>query len=205
MIIRFDHLTYVCNVSDIQQVLNRFEARGYIEKFREETIPNIPPKMSLMYNHNETHSLYFLEKEGGLPIEVISYRETTNVGKNADYMDETERFTYYTKDVDSLMDFFKCVGMRVDSDGVCNARGVLDKSNTFIDIVEIDATPVNLDNEGYTCPTLFVDSYLKTKASIEGSGFGCTECSTIIINGREMKIFFVTGRNGEVLELISNK
>lgn len=205
MIIRFDHLTYVCNNAHIEDTLSKFANLGYKEQFREESIPNISPKIPYLCFSNETHSLYFLEKENAIPVEVISYELTSQEEQVVDYKQEGFTFSYYTQDVESLNSLFEAVGFKRVDENTFNAKGVLDKNDTVIVINKNKKTSPNLDNEGFTCPTLFVDSYLKTKSKVEECGFICSESSPIVINGRDLKIFFVVGKHKEVLELISNK
>jgi len=205
MIIRFDHLTYVCNSVHLEETLSKFANTGYKEQFREEGIPNITPKKPFLRFTNETHSLFFMEKENAIPIEVISYELTSQEEQVADYKQDGYSFSYYTQDVESLSTLFESVGFKRVDEITYNAKGVLDKNDTVIIINKSDNPSPYLDNEGFTCPTLFVDSYLKTKSKIEENGFICTDASPIVINGRDLKIFFVVGRHKEVLELISNK
>lgn len=205
MIIRFDHLTYVCNETNLSQVLSEFERIGYVESFREVNIPNIAPKMPLMRYPNKTHSLYFFEKANCIPIEVISYECTTINCPMIDYMLNGDTFNCYTKEINALKGLYGCLGIKEIDDLTLNVKGVLDRTNAFVHFIQAENPSVNLDNEGFTCPTLFVDSYLKTKEKVEENGYRCTESSPITINGRELKIFFILGKYGEVLELISNK
>lgn len=205
MVIRFDHLTYVCNNAHLEDTLSKFAKSGYKEQFREEGIPNISPKKPYLRFSNKTHSLYFLEKENAIPVEVVSYELTSQEEQVADYKQDGYSFSYYTQDVESLNTLFESVGFKRVDENTFNAKGVLDKNDSVIIINKSDKPSHNLDNEGFTCPTLFVDSYLKTKSKVEENGFICTEASPIVINGRDLKIFFVVGRHKEVLELISNK
>lgn len=205
MIIRFDHLTYVCNIAHLEDTLSKFAKLGYKEQFREEGVPNIAPKKPYLRFPNEAHSLYFLEKENAIPVEVISYELTSQEEQVADYKRDGYSFSYYTQDVESLKTLFESVGFKRVDENTFNAKGVLDKNDTFVIINKSEKSSHNLDNEGFTCPTLFVDSYLKTKSKVEEIGFICTDASPIVINGRDLKIFFVVGRHKEVLELISNK
>lgn len=205
MIIRFDHITYVCNESRLEQVLTKFASLGYVESFREIHIPNISPKLKLLHYASRTHSLFFMKKDGSIPVEVISYEKTTK-GIPVVYYDlEGDTFTYNTKDVEALKGLYCCLGVKKDIIDSYNVKGVLDKANTYVSFEKVDNPSTNLDNEGFTCPTLFVDSFIKIKTKVEESGYCCTECSPISINGRDLKIFFIVGKFGEVLELISNK
>ena len=105
----------------------------------------------------------------------------------------------------SFSRIYGCLGVKEIDDITLNVKGVLDRTNAFVHFIQAESPSVNLDNEGFTCPTLFVDSYLKTKEKVEETRYRCTEISPITINGRELKIFFILGKYGEILELISNK
>lgn len=205
MIIRFDHITYVCNNAHLEETLSKFTYIGYKEQFRELGIPNITSKKPFLRFPNEIHSLFFLEKEGAIPVEVISYEFTSQEERVSDYKPGGFKLFYYTLDVEPLNSLFEAVGFKRVDENTFNAKGVLDKNDIIIFINKGEKPSPNLDNEGFTCPTVFVDSYLKTKSKVEDNGFICTDASPIVINGRDLKVFFVVGRHNEVLELISNK
>lgn len=205
MVIRFDHLTYVCNNTELEYTLSKFTSIGYREVFREECIPNIPPKKPLLKHPNEKHSLFFLEKDNSIPIEVISYELTTHSPQMIEFASEGCSFTYNTRDVEYLKLLFESIGFKRIDEQTYNAKGVLDKNDSIINIKEAVNPSALLDNEGFTCPTIFIDSYVKTKAKVEENGFTCTESYPIVINGRDLKIFFAIGKTNEIIELISNK
>ena len=63
----------------------------------------------------------------------------------------------------------------------------------------------NLDNEGFCCPTFFVKPGNKTKINFENEGFRCTEPEYFETNGKSMYVFFAQGKNGELIEIVTNK
>ena len=134
MIIRFDHLTYVCNNAHLQETLSKFANTGYKELFREEGIPNITPKKLFLRFPNETHSLFFMEKGNAIPVEVISYELTSQGEQVADYNPEGFTFSYYTQDVESLKSLFEAVGFKRVDEHIFNAKGILDKYDIIITI-----------------------------------------------------------------------
>lgn len=206
MLVKFDHLTLVVNRKDAKKEIEELQALGYRLTLVNDHAVNIPSKMQLLKYKDATHGLYFMDApEGqGLPIEIIAYEHTTTYKSWVDYKPLDITLTTYTNDLDGCKKMFIALGCDIE-DGNLLFNGALDPVSYIINVKEKKDIAKNLDNEGFCCPTIFVKPGLKTKIKLENEGFRCTEPEFFETNGKSMYIFFAQGKNGEVIEIITNK
>lgn len=205
MIIKFDHLTFVTSQPNLQDTLDNFVKQGYNIKFKEERLANIEIKKKYLFFNQEFHDLYFLEASDSIAIEVISYSQTTTDNAPLQFNLRDKIIIHNAINQQALLDLYLTLGMkRVDADNII-MNGMLDRDPIIGNFTNVDTVSFNLDNEGFCCPTLIVDSYPKTKQLVEGKGYFCSEVNELIVNNKQLKIFFVEGKFGEVIEIISIK
>ena len=79
MLVKFDHLTFAANRKSVANIIDTFTNAGYTLTLQEEQAKNMPTKMAYMKNQDATHGLHFMAPpaEGGIPVEIVSYENST--------------------------------------------------------------------------------------------------------------------------------
>ena len=206
MLVKLDHLTYAANRKSIASIIDKFTKAGYRLTLQEEQAKNMPTKMAYMQYQDATHGLHFLSpsEKGGIPVEIVSYENTT-IGKDCiEYEPSELSFVIKSKDPDSCKQLFLALGCE-EEDNKIKFHGVLDEYPIEIFFQEARDLSLNLDNEGICCPTIFVRPLGKYKKKIEEAGFKCSEIETFEVQGSFFYVFFAEGKGGEILEITSNK
>lgn len=206
MLIQFDHLTLVVNRKDTQKIISEYERLGYCLSLCDDNALNIQPKLQFMNYRDKTHGLYLMKAPngGGIPIEIIAYDHTTSNKNWINYSPLSNTFVVSIGDICNCKRLFLASGCE-EKDNVIYVKGALDSKPFQINFVLDKSTSMNLDNEGFCCPTLYVTPGNKTRMKLEQSGFECTEPSLFVTNGKSMYIFFAIGKSGELIEFITNK
>lgn len=207
MLVKFDHLTHSANRDNVSAIIESYCCQGYHMTLREEQATNMSTKFKYLQYKDATHGLYFLSPpaEGGIPVEIVSYKHTTQGNSCVDYQTGTQSLTIKTSDVESCKAMLIALGCEENENGTLNLKGVLDEYTTLIRIEEVANIACNLDNEGICCPTIFVRPLNKTKTKMEYVGVKCSEIATFEVQGALFYVFFAQGRGGEILEITSNK
>ena len=206
MLVKFDHLTLVVNRKDAQRTIEEFQRFGYKLTLVNDNAVNIPTKMQFLKYKDATHGLYFMDvPEGqGLPVEIIAYEHTTNEKSWVDYKPLENEITALSTDVEKCRQLFVALGCDID-EGEIIFNGALDPASYKINAKQEQNIVFNLDNEGFCCPTIFVKPGNNTKIKFEEQGFECTEPEYFETNGKSMYVFFVKGKSGELIEIVTNK
>ena len=206
MLVKFDHLTLVVNRKDAQRKIDELKELGYHLTLVNDNAVNIPSKMQFLKFKAATHGLYFMDAPGGkgLPIEIIAYEHTTNDNSWVDYNPLENSVAILTSDIEKCKLLFLTLGCDLENEEII-FNGALDLAPYKIDIKQESGLVLNLDNEGFCCPTVFVKPGNKTKAKLENKGFICTEPEFFETNGKTMFVFFVKGENGELIEIVTDK
>ena len=160
-----------------------------------------------MKNQDATHGLHFMAPpdDGGIPIEIVSYENSTAGASCIDYSPCALSFTIKTTNPDSCKQLLLSLGCEDKGGNIVGFQGALDDFPLEIKIEEGQNISVNLDNEGICCPTIFVRPLNKTKTKLQDSGFKCSETETFEVQGTSLFVFFVEGKGGEIFEITSNK
>lgn len=206
MLVKFDHVTLVVNRKDAQKKIEELKALGYRLTLVNDHVVNIPSKMQFLKFKDATHGLYFMDApEGkGLPVEIIAYEHTTNEKSWIYYKPLDNTITALSTDVEKCRQLFVALGCDID-EGEIVFNGALDPAVYKIIAKQEQNIVFNLDNEGFCCPTIFVKPGNKTKNKFEEQGFECTEPEYFETNGKSMYVFFVKGKSGELIEIVTNK
>lgn len=207
MLVKFDHLTYAANRKSVAGIVDTFTNAGYTLTLQEEQAKNMPTKMAYMKNQDATHGLHFMAPptEGGIPIEIVSYDNSTTGDSCIEYAPRELSFTIKTSDPDSCKQLLLVLGCDDKGENSVGFQGALDEFPIEIKIEKGQGINVNLDNEGICCPTIFVRPLNKTKKKLEEEGFKCSEVETFEVQDTHLYVFFVEGNGGEIFEMTSNK
>ena len=207
MLVKFDHLTYAANRRSVASIIDNYTKAGYTLTLKEDQANNMPIKMAYMKHQDATHGLHFLAppSDGGIPVEIVSYENTTTGVSCIEYLPRELSFSIKTADVDSCKQLLLSLGCEDKECYSVGFQGALDEYPIDIKIEEGLDISVNLDNEGICCPTIFVRPLNKTKTKLLESGFKCSETETFEVQGTKLFVFFVEGDGGEILEITSNK
>lgn len=207
MIVKFDHLSYVVKEGKVKDAIEKFEKAGYALGLSDPTVQNIDAKMKFLKYKQPTHGLYYMAPPAdakAIPVEIISYKETTCDKESVCYSLGESTFIQRTSSIEQCMKMIEAIGGRKETD--CNAllSGVLDEYPVSTKLDEVVFETANLDNEGFCCPTIFVKSASKTRQKAIDSGFACTDTDVFTVQGREMFVFFVHDSNC-IIEIVSTK
>ena len=207
MLVKFDHLTYAANRKSVAGIIDTLTKAGYTLTLQEEQAKNMPIKMVYMKNHDATHGLYFMAPpaDGGIPIEIVSYDNTTTGSSCIEYIPRTLSFAIKTSDPDSCKQLLFALGCDDIENNNVGFQGALDEYLIEIKVGKGQGINVNLDNEGLCCPTIFVRPLNKTKKKLEEAGFKCSEVETFEVQDTRLYVFFVEGNGREIFEITSNK
>ena len=199
MIVKFDHVSFSCVWGEETAVKNSF--REYEEVFREENIENLSIKSEFMKSEAKKHHLYMLVKDGCYPIEITSYpactagRERLSIG--------SDEIRILTMDVKETEAFYKTLGFTA-KDSVMTLKPLLDKTEIRLKIVpdgEIQQE-LYLDQQGIGIMAFVVDNAKKQKKQLENAGVYATDIQELVVNGKNLKIFFAKSNAGDLVELI---
>ena len=206
MLVKFDHLTLVVNRKDAQRTIEQFQEKGYRLTLSDDDAVNIPSKLNFMQFKDATHGLYFMEAPNGegLSVEIIAYEHTTQNKSWIEYNLLDNALTVLSREVDSCKEMFLTFGCDQENEEIV-FNGALDSAAYIISFKEENSMAKNLDNEGFCCPTIFVKPGNKTKTKLEEAGFICTEPDLFETNGKSMFVFFALGKDGEIIEFVTNK
>ncbi len=199
MIVKLDHISYSCAFGEEESIKASFE--GYQEIFCEENIENLSIKSEFMREKVKEHSLYMLVKEGDYPIEITSYPNSHSGSKRLSL--EEGKIRVRTSNVKTTERFYEKLGFRKDADRM-SLKPLLDKTETCI-WVEQDHKTENtfyLDQKGWGILAFVVDNAKKQKKQMESAGITVTDIQELVVNGRNLKIFFAKSDAGDLVEFI---
>lgn len=205
MIIRFDHITYVEDRNRKEELLMWKKSNGWEMHFFEDSLQNIPTKKKLMKFPDETHDIYFMKKENNINTEVIFYNrvsvfdqikvQNNIIHAGSNNLEETERI-------------IKKLGGKGERRGdtfQANLKGILDKKDYIIIFQKKENAEAWLDNQGYGCITLLIDSIEKVGARFK-TDFFYSEEEELKVNSQSLNIAFVKSKSTDLIfELISVK
>ena len=191
VIIKFDHVSFVCARSDKNKVLmNKGEP-----SFKEIGLKNLKIKKSLMHMAQQDHDLYFFED--GYPTEYIFY-DAVNSQSRIELVDNVLYGKYMNKQ--KAIDFLKGIfGEKVTEEGdniVCNMRGIIDKNDYMLILEKTTESIIPwLDDSGYGIVTL-VNNVRFTKKPVDGI---CTDYEVFKVNGKELEICFTKSNSTNII------
>lgn len=202
MIVRFDHITYVDERCK-KIYLHKWEDNGWEVQFSEEKLKNIETKKKLMKYPEDDHDLYFMKKQGNINTELIFY-ERVNLPTQISVQGRK-----VFAGCRSLVEIEKVIiklggkGQRTGDTFIANLKGIFDKEDYLIMFEERPCTEPCLDDSGYGCVTLLVDSIEKISKKFDEEEFFCSS-EELEVNSQFLNIAFVKPKCAELIfELIS--
>ena len=82
-------------------------------------------------------------------------------------------------------------------------KTMLDRHNIYIRLSECDESYSNcLDVTGFSSIAWIINKMEKYVKTLHEKGIKVTDIDTLTVHGRKLKICFVLGRQGEIIELI---
>lgn len=205
MILKFDHVSFVIKYSDFERTDLNLKNFGYKMKFSENRKPNLSIKQNYFTFNQDSHDLYYYEHLTKLPVEVIAYSDITNSNQPFLVDLENDCFQIHSSNLDLFKVIFKKDMASPEFEKTINIKGILDKNPIVLEQSEamIGEVSWNLDNAGYCCPTFMVNNIDKYKKHFENNDLKCSEINKICINGNDLSVFFVEGKNKELVEIIA--
>lgn len=204
MLLKLDHVSYSCGRGD---GFKKIIPTGYKEQFREEGLPNIECKCSLLKHHDIMHNIImYLSDKDYVPIEITQYETVSDI-KNKMNINGSE-IIFFTQNVNESKRFFSCFDMktRFDSDKLAELyfQPFLDSHEWTIRLCKNDVKEeAVLDICGFSSIGIIVDKLEKVIEKVKIEGFITTGISQLLVNGKLLEIAFCNGFYGEVVELIS--
>lgn len=204
MIVKFDHISLVIEPSDYLKKDKFLIGFGYKLKFFEKEKINMPIKDKYFKHKQNTHDLYYYEHHSKLPIEVIVYSFVTNNNSPFSYDIQNNRFQVNINTIEFFNILFKKDSIDKTNNKIINIKGILDKKDILLQANSSNADFFwNLDNKGFCCPTFIVSNLVSYKKYLESKGLYCSDINNIEVNEIDLHVFFVEGKNNELVEIIS--
>ncbi|MGE5473220.1 MAG: VOC family protein [Ignavibacteriales bacterium] len=210
MIIKIDHIAVLSVNPKREKKL--MDDMGFNLSFKEEDIYNPEIKKDLMQNFWPKQSLYLYTKAGSISFEYIYY--SGKEGKKG-YIEpvikenRVKELILKTKDLKKSAEFWNCFGFRTnfqDSNEIkMEFKSMFDKEIYSLKIL-LDSNKEQqhfLDDAGFNCVAFVSNSALKEKEKLIGKGYSITNIEDIEVNEKMLKVFFVIGPCGELVEIIS--
>ncbi len=201
MIIKFDHLAYSCNSTELTKVESTF--KGYKIGFRDEVV-NLPLKENLMHRYNDTHILTFLEPLSPevIPIEITSYNTVADKQTPSIEYDTKHTIKIYTENINNTTSLLKAVGFK-NKDNHLEYTSLFAPKTVLVKLIETKHN-INwaLDNSGFSCLAFMSNNALKEQERLSEQ-FECTEVDKLVVNDKNLSLFFVKGSSGELIEIFS--
>lgn len=196
MVIKFDHISFVCA---------RNQKAKYIQDmsdivFMEKNIKNLRIKGLLMQRHQDDHDLYF--SAGTLPTEYIFYDFVKGMS-SVSIKNEIIYGGYSNKEY--AVKFLKGIfgeNVKINNEQIiCNMRGILDKRDYFLILSPSKITETYLDRGGYGAIAIITNKVFRTEPE---DGI-CTEHGLLRVNDRNLDICFTRSDSVNIIfEIIRN-
>lgn len=205
MILKLDHVSYSCTYEEEKEILKQFE--GYKEVFFESNLINIDAKKTMMKHFCKYHNIRMLEKDSFIPIELTTYKSCEGNNNAIELKKDYSVIMLHTTNIENTYDFFSNLEIYEEEevkDGIIlSFQPLLSKEllKIYIHKVEKINFPM-LDYKGYGAIGIFVDKTLNYMEKFKKNGYFVTEIETLKVNRKNLKIFFVKGKQGEILEII---
>lgn len=200
MIIKFDHISYSTN--------NKYEYRrfvregGYNVLFSEYNLTNAENKKILMNNFTKTHDVIFLQKEGLFPIEFQVYNNCFTREPLIQVCGDS--FYLKVSDLKKTEKLLTCIGATLQGENVYALKPMMDKKEIIIQIIKVDhyVAPAKLDEEGWSSIAFWTNDIEKEYDMLFSAGFDVSPISSLCVNCKNIKLFWVTNGEGLIIEFL---
>lgn len=203
MILKFDHISFTCKVNEIEKSLQCYKEYGMI--FWEKHLMNPGIKKSYMAYEQNFHDIVLLNSNKGYPVEITAYDKVEEADIDHACVD-SNKILFYTQDKKQSTRFYEALGFRPSGDDILEIKPVLDKKPLKIEIAERAYKGCcTLDTRGYGILAFVVDRAGKMQKKMCQEGYTVSDITEMKINGRDLKVFFVSNGTGDIVEMISLK
>ncbi len=201
MIVKFDHIAYSCSKTELATVVPSF--KDYSVAFSDE-VANLELKKELMHYYIDNHKLIFLEpcSPEKLPIEITCYETVSSNAKTAIEYDFGHTLKIRTPDINHSSELLEALGFKFKNEHFEYSSLFPPKTVKIELIKEPVKVDWSLDNHGYCCLAFMSNNAYKEHEKLSKQ-FRCTEVDTLIVNGKQLNLFFVKGSCGELIEIFS--
>ena len=199
MVIKFDHISYSCDMEspDTKAV------EGYCLDFEEKQLPNIKAKHDFLQNKSMFHNISLYRCEGKYPIEITAYPVCT--GHNQKYMVSDEVITVNSQCPEETRRFYEVMGFKKAESGMLELHPFMENRKVVLKVEESDTGEVFLDKNGFGSLAFVVDRIEKHKTQLERNNYSVTEIETLVVNGKSLRICFAWDNVGDIVEFIGIK
>lgn len=202
MIIKLDHIAFSCSLEDVSKALISME--DYHMVFHEKDVINLGIKQKIMKNWTEKHDIILLEKDKGLPIEITAYTNTVNPIKSK-YDIDRNTIIVNTTNIEQSKQFYKTIGFKEVDTTKLTLLTIMDDFPVEINLRESnkeDDYCFGLDTNGFCCIALITNHIEKEKEKLRKNQITTTEIMGLIVNHKELQIFFAMNTFGDICEFI---
>lgn len=204
MIVKFDHITYTCATAyedDVKNMLPQYKV-----KFKEKNLFNIEIKNELMNKKQKYHNITMLYKDKGLPIELTTY-DSCEVDSNVFNLSDTV-ISINTANKEKTEILLSDLGFNKETNNSDRwvLHPILDNVDILVEVKENNSEVISyLDANGFTSIAFIVINSSKYRQRLLKLGYQVSEINQLIVNNKELSIFFLIGYSGEIIEFISIK
>lgn len=198
MILAIDHIAYGIGPGDAYA--GQLEAVGYKSVFQERNVPNPQAKRTVVRQYSPTHTIAFYKKKGELNVELVDHGHASPVSSpwiSFDPAQEPRTIRVRSSVPEKSKQFWAALGFR-DGKFFSPLTG-----DIRLQIEPDEKMSLALaDDAGFNCIGFIAGALDADRVRLMETGFTATDISNITLNGRSMRIAFVRGPSGELVELI---
>lgn len=199
MIVKFDHVSYSCDMSKEESVKAGFS--GYSKIFEEVKLLNLEIKKEFLKLQAETHNISLLQKEGAYPIEITAYPCCFEGTSKMEV--DGEQIVVFTPNKEATAELLRGVGFRGE-ESLFLIKPMLDAKEVRIKVIEAEADEdwSYLDRQGFGSLAFVTDNASRQKKQLDALGIYTTEVQELTVNNKLLKIFFAKSKAGDLIEFI---
>lgn len=199
MIIKVDHIAFSCSKIEVDKVIKNFPLHKKV--FYERALLNIEAKKRLLRGNTPDHDIILLHHTGGgMPVEVTAYDKVSGEAK---YGMKEQTVIAYTCNLKESSEFYAAIGFKLSGYNLFSLRTLMDENDLSLELVERQqAEKYYLDNQGFSALALITNSVSREKMKLEAKKVTTTDINRLIVNRRELQIFFAYSEYGDVVEYI---
>ena len=202
MILKFDHISFACQIEKMNLYIQKFEQYKVI--FWEHELKNLEIKKAYMRNFSSLHDIALLNASDQYPIEITGYEECGTISQK--YALIGEKIEIYSQDPDKTINFYKALGFKNDSEDTFALTPLFDRKKIRLQIKEsLYLENTALDNTGFGSLAFIINDSQKMRRTLTADGIRVTDIGELCVNGKKLKIFFTDNGVGDIVEFIALK
>lgn len=210
MIVKIDHLATTSQ--DIILDRSKWEEQGYTLHFCEFNKVNIEIKKPLLSVYHDVHDLALMSRDGAYAIELINHHNVNDrLGAYSLECYQANGFmnciSISVPDMAQALKFWQLFGFQILQQGlheVCLVfTDLFSRTGLYLRLFHSDTRKFfSLDDAGFTCLAFVSNSIEKDLTVFSEAGYDVTEIEPLEINKRMLRIAFMRGACGELVELV---